>query len=290
MQIRVFYIPYFLASILMFVFSCSQHENNKIDSYERKPDGTGDNRFVVLGPSLVEIMFTVGIGNRIVGVDRYSIWPDQVSSIQVVGGYLDPSLEMISNLSPTSIHSVGYNVVLQELSDNLSIPYYSYCFDRLSDVLEISGILSERYPEVAENSFSEDLEAVLDSLRETISNKNISILLVIYHESGSGSLTVVGFDTFLSDLLDRTGLFLTAPATGTYPMISVEGVMELSPELIIYLLPGESESEVRLRNLKEFWYIAGFDSSSVFLLHEDYLLIPGARLGKTAELIAECLF
>ncbi len=77
--------------------SCSDINNSSLE----------DNRFVVLGPSLVELMYASGLGARIAGVDRYSDWPEETWDLPQVGGYIDPSLEQIVSLDPTSIHVSG---------------------------------------------------------------------------------------------------------------------------------------------------------------------------------------
>ncbi len=256
--------------------------------------GTGssrreDNRFVVLGPSLVELMYASGLGTRIVGVDRYSDWPEETGNLPQVGGYIDPSLEQIVSLYPTSIHVSGESPVLRELAATLGIPCYTYRFDTLADVLGSLDSLDARYGAQAAD-FRDELHEKLDSLAaEMESTAPVSVMIVIYHERGSSSMTVAGMNTFFADLLTSVNCEMSAPGTGSWPMISVEGVIDLSPDHIICLYPGKTDTMEITTSEKNFWMEVGFESDQVHCLFEPYIMIPGGRIGLIAERICSCL-
>ncbi|MGE0825817.1 MAG: cobalamin-binding protein [Candidatus Binatia bacterium] len=61
-------------------------------------------RIVCLVPSITETLFTLGVGDRVVGVTDYCTHPvDEVAKIAKVGGTKDPDLPAIQNLSPDLI-------------------------------------------------------------------------------------------------------------------------------------------------------------------------------------------
>lgn len=57
-------------------------------------------RIVSLLPSLTESVCALGQCARLVGVDRYSNWPDSIANLPRVGGGLDPSIEAVVALRP----------------------------------------------------------------------------------------------------------------------------------------------------------------------------------------------
>ena len=57
-------------------------------------------RIVSLLPSLTETVCELGQCQRLVGVDRYSNYPDSVRALAQVGGGLDPNIEAIVALKP----------------------------------------------------------------------------------------------------------------------------------------------------------------------------------------------
>ncbi len=248
-----------------------------------------DNRFVVLGPSLVELMFASDLGDRIVGIDRYSRWPEETDSLPEVGGYIDPSVEMIAALRPTSIHISGDSPRISELAADLGVPLYSYSFDSLAGIFEALDSLEARYGAGA-SSFRTDLRETLDSLKQAMSRvAPLSVMVVVYHDEGSSSLTVAGRSSFFADILEYVGCSVSAPSAGVWPRISAEGVISLAPDHIVCLYPGREDS-LRVASMEdEFWQHLGFDSSRVHCLFQPYLMIPGGRLGLTAERICSCL-
>lgn len=249
----------------------------------------GDTRFIVLGPSLVEIMHITGLGDRIVGVDRYSVWPPSLQDLPRVGGYVDPSFERIVSLSPTSIHVSGESPVLHELAMTLGIPCYSYRFDTLEDIYEVLDSLASRYGADAK-LYKDELAAELDSLADLLSGiKPVSAMIIVYHEYEASSITIAGRNTFYANLLSVMGCEIAAPAAGAWPMISAEGVLELAPDHIICLYPGHTDTTDIISEETGFWVDLGFESSRIHCLFEPYIMIPGGRLDKIAERLCSCL-
>lgn len=267
-----------LVAVLLLSVSCRIAEED-----------TDDTRFIVLGPSLVEIMFVTGLGSRIVAVDRYSEWPPIVQELPSVGGYVDPSLERISSLSPTSIHVNGISPVLHELAEVLDIPCYSYRFDTLEDVFAVLDSLDARYGADAKK-YKNELEMRLDSLQYLMGNTlPVSCMIVVYHETGSSSMTIAGRNTFFADLLSAMNCEIAAPSAGAWPMISAEGVLEMAPNHIICLYPGRTDTTAVITSENDFWVDLGFEKSRIHCLFEPYIMIPGGRLVEIAERICSCL-
>src|SRR5688572_660193 len=57
-------------------------------------------RIVTVAPSVTEIIFALGAGDRVVGVSRYDDFPERVKTLARVGGFLDPNIEAILALEP----------------------------------------------------------------------------------------------------------------------------------------------------------------------------------------------
>jgi iron complex transport system substrate-binding protein len=55
-------------------------------------------RIVSLAPSNTEILFALDAGDRVVGVTDYCDFPEEVQGIDRVGGFSDPSIEVIVSL------------------------------------------------------------------------------------------------------------------------------------------------------------------------------------------------
>lgn len=57
-------------------------------------------RIVSLAPSATEILFDLGLGDKVVGVDSYSDYPDAAKKVEKVGGFSDTDIEKVVSLRP----------------------------------------------------------------------------------------------------------------------------------------------------------------------------------------------
>ena len=57
-------------------------------------------RIVSLAPSMTEIMFALGLGEKIVGVTTFCDYPEEAKKKPKIGGMSNPSLEAVLSLKP----------------------------------------------------------------------------------------------------------------------------------------------------------------------------------------------
>jgi iron complex transport system substrate-binding protein len=268
---------------LIFLIGCSERDNPVLSGSGEADPSCSDSAAVVFGPSLTELFCVSGAGERLAAVDRYSIWPPDISELPRAGDFLSPSLEMIVSLGATSIHVVGSNQSLIDLAQRLGIPCYSYSFDRLDDVFQSCRKIEKLYPEADLTSFQQGIVSTMDSLSVLFREAPVRVMIVVYLE-GDGAITLAGMDTFYRDIIEGIGCEMAASLSGSYPSVSVEGIMSIAPERVIILDPyGTGETVLNS------WRSNGLDDSNVAVLAGDQVLIPGARLADTIRDIARCL-
>lgn len=238
---------------------------------------------MVFGPSLTGLFFEAGAGGRVAAVDRHSNWPPAALQLPCAGDYLSPSLEAVAEIGATSIHVVGTSHTLQTLSDQLGIPCYTYSFDTLEDVMLSAEKIEELYPEADLSVYRETVQNELDSLYSRHSANSLTVMVVIYLEE-DGAITLAGRGTFFADIVERAGCLLAAPEAGSYPAVSVEGVLSMDPDRILILAPGGDPGTIM-----RVWTSNGLPTEGVRILDGDYVLIPGARLPITIREMGNCL-
>lgn len=268
---------------LMFLTGCSKEDNSVQTIGRESTDSDSDSAVIVFGPSLTELFYVSGAWERLAGVDRFSIWPSQASELAVIGDFMTPSLEMITALGATSIHVVGRNQSLTDLAERLEIPCYQYSFDRLDDVYESSRMIEDLYPEADLTEFRDDIILTLDSLSTVFESAAPEVMIVVYL-GGDGAITVAGNNTFYLDILTGMGCVLAAPEAGSYPAVSVEGILAIDPDFVVILDPYNTDDTAL-----NHWRSNGLDDSNTTVLAGDHVLIPGARLKELIVGIAQCL-
>ena len=79
---------------------------------------TKPERIVSLAPSSTEILFALGLGDKVVGNTTYCDYPEEAKSCTKVGGFNDPNLEIIVTLKPDLVLATNlHEKVVQGLED-----------------------------------------------------------------------------------------------------------------------------------------------------------------------------
>ncbi len=113
-------------------------------SPSRPLDDAPPRRIVSLAPSITEVLFKLGLGDRVAGVTRYCDYPPEATEKPVVGGYFDVNYEMLLSLEPDLV------VLLVEHQDalvrfeELGIRTLAVNHSRVDEILESITTIAER--------------------------------------------------------------------------------------------------------------------------------------------------
>ena len=197
-------------------------------------------RLISLNPSLTAIVFRLGAGDTLVGVDDYSVkvLPEAVG-LPKMGGLFDPSLEAVVALHPDRVLIVA-GVDQQshaERLERLGLEVEVYRNERLDQVLENIdrlGRLLDRECEAASR-----IEAILAMrravVRATLGRTRPAALAII----DRSPLYLVGGETFLDEMLEAVGARnLGRDLAPGYPRGSIEWLISARPELLLDMTPG----------------------------------------------------
>src|SRR5437660_491451 len=109
-----------LSLIILGSLSCSRFRNASTDSK--------DARYVVISPIYNEIIWALGVQDKVVGVDLSTTYPPDVKNKQTVGYHRALSAEGIISLHPTVVihdNNIGPPQVVQQLQQ-LNIPMKTF--------------------------------------------------------------------------------------------------------------------------------------------------------------------
>jgi iron complex transport system substrate-binding protein len=77
-------------------------------------------RIVSLSPSNTEILFALGLGDKVMGVTDYCDYPPEALEKEKVGGYADPDIEKIVALNPDLI-LVAYGTPMEVINSMVEL-------------------------------------------------------------------------------------------------------------------------------------------------------------------------
>ena len=134
--------------------------------------GASPKRIVSLAPSITEMIYFLGLDDRLVGVTRFSYFPEQAREKPKVGTYTDINVEKVVTLNPDLVIATadGNRRADVEMLEEAGIPVYVLNPRRVTKILdaveragEICGIAHRARERVA--SLRERVERVEEAVR-----------------------------------------------------------------------------------------------------------------------------
>jgi iron complex transport system substrate-binding protein len=297
---ELFALPYALAALLAAFSTGCHHNPAKSESADLRSftDGLGRSvtiranpqRIISLAPNITEILFALGLGDRVAAVTSYCDFPEEAKTKEKIGDTLHPNLERIIALKPDLVLTTTASQ-LEDLThklDQLAVPLYvtnpRTVRDTISSIRKIGEATgaSARAAEIAD-----EMERRISAVEMRV--KGLPQPRVLYVLQTSPLITA-GRDTFINDLIRiARGQSISGDETADYPQFSRETVIARAPEVII--APSSHGKEyVRLEDLRrDFSTTPAVRSNRIVTLNPDWVDRPGPRIVDGLEELARGL-
>lgn len=272
-------------------------------TFEKTPE-----KIVSLAPSITEMLFALGLGDKVVGVTSYCNYPSQVvklveeGKVAVIGGYWTPDVEKIMALKPDLvIGSSGTrpHIQLKERLEEAGIKIVyirgsaaTNIYEIYEDIATIAKIFEvEDTAKKVVQSIESEVQYVTQKLREV----NITKLKVLQLAGPpSWGLYAAGGNTFIGWVITTSGGINIAQKFAGWPQLDYEYVLAQDPDVIVinamsanYTAIIDEIGKTPLADTK------AFKEGRVYLLDQeanDILVRPGPRVGKAVVLVAKILY
>ncbi len=251
-------------------------------------------RIISLAPNLTEILFALGLQEKIIGVTRFCNYPPEVSRITVVGGVIDPSLEKITSLKPDLILAFR-GTPLSVLSKMKDASFPLFVLDEGTSLAELLPLIktiglvtgSERQADQLSQQLQSRIMAVQTKITSINHRPKVFLLL-----SAAGYWTC-GRQSFLHDLIIKAGgENIAAFKPSRWALLGSEELVRAAPEMIVILAPDQKAFTATCeRFLKEaiFKSLPAIIHGRLAWLDEDSASRFGPRLVKALEDLARFL-
>ena len=245
-------------------------------------------RIVSMLPSLTESVCAMEQCKRLVGVDRYSNFPESLKNLPKLGGGMDPNIEGIVALKPDVVLVSGKSRSTERL-EALGIKVVALETKTHADVkrvLKVLGVLLA----VPETQGADRLWRIIDSSVSAAAQSLPAKAKTarVYFEVSRGPYAA-GESSFIGETLARLGVKNVVPAKlGPFPRLNTEYVVRANPDVIMIgnrsmvsavAYPGWNSIKAVKNNRV---CVFGLDDS-------DVVVRPGPRMAEAARLMAKCL-
>src|SRR3954451_1511503 len=98
--------------------------------------GAQPRRIVSTAPSITEMLYALGLGDRVVGVTTYCHYPPEAALKPKIGTYIEPDLEAIASLKPDLVVIQKNPVQLQSKLERLNLRVLEVRHDTIAEVFD----------------------------------------------------------------------------------------------------------------------------------------------------------
>jgi len=248
-------------------------------------------RLIALAPNLTEILYALGLGDRVVGVTNHCNYPPEASLKPKVGSYIHLNVEQIISLSPDLVIGTmdGNERYILDLLEQAHIKVFfvnprdvRQAIETISTVGLVCG-LPEKAQQLSDG-LTRRVNRVVDA---TSPGKRPLVFLQIHIQP----IMTVNRNTVHHDLIRLAGGDnMTAGEPVTYPRISLEEVIRRKPEVILI---SSMEREGRFEKARQGWLqwtsIPAVQKGRVHLIDSDLIDRPSPRVVDGLEIMARLL-
>lgn len=242
---------------------------------------------VSLAPNVTEVLFALGLGDKIVGTSEFSDYPAEAAEIPTVGGAMGFDMEKITELAPDLIVTNGVVEGLADTATHAEIAvagYYPQSMAQVQEqILQIGEIANKQVEAQAiVANMKERTEAVVASV-EGLDKPTV------FYEVWGDPLMVAGKGSFINEMIILAGGEDVAGEAEPYSNYDVEQLVAADPD--IYLI-NDGDPNVSPEILAErpgYDGLSALENDRVLTINADLISRPGPRLIDGLEAVADLL-
>ena len=284
---RIVIVVAVLLALLLLMFGAAQAQGVQLTDDRGRAVALArtPQRIVSLLPSLAETVCALDQCQRLVGVDRYTNWPESVRKLPQVGGGLDPNIEAVVALRPDVVLMATSSRAAARL-EALGIAVVALEPKTHADMQRVLGkvgqLLGVQDAQRVWRATDAGVQAAAQSLPPAARGARV------YFEVNPGPYGA-GPGSFIGETLTRLGARNILPATlGPFPKLNPEFVVRANPDLI--MVGARSAEGLAARPGWASMRAVREQRLCVFTPEQsDVLIRPGPRMAEAARLMAACL-
>jgi iron complex transport system substrate-binding protein len=248
-------------------------------------------RLIPLAPNLTEILYALGLGDRVVGVTNHCNYPPDVSLKPRVGSYISLNIERIISLSPDLVIGTvdGNERYVLDLLEQARIKVFFVNPRTVNQVMEAILMIGqvcgagERAGEL-----SGQLRQRVDRVLGLIGSRKRPL---VFLQINVQPIMSINGNTVHHDVIRLAGgINMTADESINYPRISLEEVIRRKPDVIVI---SSMERGGRFEKARQEWFqwksIPAVQDKRVHLVDSDLIDRPSPRLIVGLEIMAKLI-
>ncbi|MGE7674651.1 ABC transporter substrate-binding protein [Lysinibacillus sp. NPDC094403] len=251
---------------------------------------------VSLQPSNTEILFALGVGDKIVGATEYDSYPEEAQKIERVSDTVKFNSERILALKPDVV--IAYTTggddenlnALKGLEDAgikvFAIQSAKSFDDVYGDIQQIATVMGIKDKG---DKLDKDIKAKIAEVQAKV--KDVKEPKNIYLEiSPKPDLYTAGSGTFQQEILNAANVKNVFADLKSWAKVSEEDIIAKNPEVILTTVNYVKDPAAEILSRDGWNSITAIQNKAVYYIDTDISNRPGPRIGEAVELIAKAAY
>jgi iron complex transport system substrate-binding protein len=246
-------------------------------------------RIISLSPAHTEILYALGLGERVVGVTVYCDYPPEVRAKPAVGGYATIDLAKVLEQRPDLVLAIPDQMAeAVPAMQAQGIPVYvaqpATVDDTLKTILTV-GHMTGREGEAQE--LASEMHNRIEGLQARLASERRPR---VFWEASS-ALISPGPGTLLVDVIETAGgESVTGGMAAPWVQLDPAVVAELDPEVILLADADEGMTAARVSARPGWAEISAVQNGRIVTITDEAIFRPGPRLMAAIEFLVEALY
>jgi len=246
-------------------------------------------RIISLMPSHTEILYALGLGDKIVGVTAFCDYPAEALEVEKIGDYMGTNFEKIIELEPDLIVNYGQlDDDASKIYSDAGIPVLSFLPESIDEVIDTIKQIAAATDTVKKgDSLVKSMEEHRD---EIVAKVQGATKVRVFYEIWHDPLMAAGAGSFMDGLITlANGDNVASDAEGAYANYDIEQLVENNPEVYLTAddLPEKTVESISARPGYE--NITAIINGDVHLLDGNITSRPGPRIVEGLEIVARAI-
>ncbi|WP_407407323.1 ABC transporter substrate-binding protein [Peribacillus sp.] len=247
---------------------------------------------ISLQPSNTEILYALGVGNKVIGATDFDNYPEEAKDVERVSDSMTINSEKIISLKPDAIiaYTIGDEAALKPLED-AGIPIFiiksAVTFDDVySDIDQIAKVMgvTDQGDDLVKN-IKKQIKDVEEKVASVDSKEK-----TYFEISPSPEIYTAGAETFQQEILASAGIENIFADQKGWAKIADEEVVKRNPDAIITTVGYVDNAVDEIKSRKGWKDVSAVKEDQVYQLSEDVMSRPGPRIGEAVELTAKTIY
>ncbi len=251
-------------------------------------------RLVVAGGSLTELIFAMGAGNRVVGVDETTSYPPETAALAHIGYWKQLNSEGILSLHPSGFitwQDAGPQLVLDQLRRQkvnvVTLTRVPATVEQMyANIRQLANTL--QIPEQGDALVSR-MHQRLERVQRSVKSKNTPVKALFILSAGGSAPQVAGKGSVADAILSFAGAENVATHQ-QYQSYSAESLIAANPQFIVVTSQMVDGDLNRLRAIAGITHTAAWKNQRIVIVDQALILGMGPRVVDAVEYLHQQFF